>query len=49
MLEVLQIIFISSLIGVLPMILCDVVTAHFLGEKIFFVDYSEEEENGNDE
>lgn len=49
MLDVLQIIFISSLIAVLPMILCDVVTAHFLGERIFFVDLSEEEESKDDE
>lgn len=49
MLDVLQIIFISSLIAVLPMILCDVVAAHFLGERIFFVDLSEEEENKDDE
>lgn len=49
MLDVLQIIFISSLIAVLPMILCDVVTAHFLGKRIFFVDLSEEEENKDDE
>lgn len=49
MLDVLQIIFISSLIAVLPMILCDVVTSHFLGERVFFVDLSEEEENKNDE
>lgn len=49
MLDVLQIIFISSLIAILPMILCDVVTAHFLGERVFFVDLSEEEENKDDE
>lgn len=49
MLDVLQIIFISSLIAVLPMILCDVVTSHFLGERVFFVDLSEEEENKDNE
>ena len=49
MLDVLQIIFISSLFAVLPMILCDVVTSHFLGERVFFVDLSEEEENKGNE
>jgi hypothetical protein len=49
MFDVLQVIFISSLIAILPMILCDVVTTHFLGERVFFVDLSEEEENKDDE